>query len=103
MPILILTEPLNPRRRKKLPRRFEEKWATHPDYERVICEAWGGPIQNGSPMFRLFEKIKQCRHALVGWSKSNFGNFKAKLHEKQVALEELSRENKANTCKELEH
>ena len=86
MPILILTEPLNPRRRKKLPRRFEEKWATHPDYERVIREAWGGPIQNGSPMFRLFEKIKQCRHALVGWSKSNFGNFKAKLHEKQVAL-----------------
>ena len=47
-------------------------------------------------MFRLFEKIKQCRHALVDWSRSNFGNFKAKLHEKQVALEELSRENKAD-------
>ena len=39
VPILISIEPLNPRRRKKLPRRFEEKWATHPDCERVICES----------------------------------------------------------------
>ena len=61
MPFLIsTTETNNPRRRKRLPRRFEEKWVTHPDCERVICEAWGGQIQNGSPMFVLFEKIKQC-------------------------------------------
>lgn len=79
-----------------MPRRFEEKWVTHPDCERVISEAWGRPIRNESPMFRLFEKIKQCQHALVDWSRSNFGNFKAKLHEKRITLEELSRENMAD-------
>ena len=46
-------------------------------------------------MFVLFEKIKQCRHALVDWSRNNFGNSKTKIQEKQKALEELSRENKA--------
>ena len=46
-------------------------------------------------MFVLFEKIKQCRHALVDWSRNNFGNFKTMLQETQTALEELSRDNKA--------
>lgn len=29
-------------------------------------------------MYRLFEKIKQCRHALVDWSRVTFGNLKNK-------------------------
>ncbi|KAL0011089.1 hypothetical protein SO802_006197 [Lithocarpus litseifolius] len=96
VPLLIsTTEPINPKRRKRLPRRFEEKWVTHSDCEKVIREAWEGQFRNGSPMFVLFEKIKQCRHALVDWSRNNFGIFKTKLQEKQTTLEELSRENEA--------
>lgn len=59
VPILIsTTEPINPRRNRRLPRHFEEKWVAHPDCEKVIREAWELPIQNGSPTFKLFEKIK---------------------------------------------
>ena len=98
MPILISTaEPSHLRRNRRLPRRFEEKWVAHPDCERVICEAWGLLVRNGSPMFTLFEKIKQCRHALVDWSRMALGNSKTRLEEKKATLEELSRENKADS------
>ena len=42
-----------------MPRRFEEKWVAHKDYERVVREAWELPVRNGSPIFKLFEKSKQ--------------------------------------------
>lgn len=45
--------------KRKLLRRFEENWASHLECEGVICEAWGMEVPNGSPMFRLFEKIKK--------------------------------------------
>ena len=96
VPILITTaESPNLRRNRRLPRRFEEKWVAHPDCEGVIHEAWGLPVRNGSPMFTLFEKIKQWRHALVDWSRITLGNSKTRLEEKKATLEELSRENKA--------
>ena len=44
-------------------------------------------------MYRLFEKIKKCRQALVTWSNTIFENFKTQIQEKQVALEELSLQN----------
>ena len=44
-------------------------------------------------MFRLFEKIKHCRMALIGWSQSTFGDTKAKLEEKQKELEDLTKQN----------
>ena len=47
----------------------------------------------GSPMFQLFEKIKQCKFKLVKWSHTIFGNFKTKIEEKQSPLEELSLHN----------
>ena len=102
VPILISTaEPGHLRRNRRLPRRFEEKWAAHPDCERVIRESWGLPVRNGSPMFKLFERIKQCRLALVEWSRTTLGNSKTKLEEKQAALEELSRENKAENMQRI--
>jgi len=44
-------------------------------------------------MFRLFEKIKHCRMALIGWSRSTFGDTNAKLEEKQKELEALMKQN----------
>ena len=44
-------------------------------------------------MYRLFEKIKNCRSALVGWSKITFGQSRNTLQEKLRILEELTREN----------
>ena len=44
-------------------------------------------------MYRLFEKIKKCRQALVTWSNTTFGNFKTQIQEKQMALKELALQN----------
>lgn len=40
-------------------------------------------------MFCLFEKIKFCRMALVGWAPTTFGNAKTKLQDKHNALDDL--------------
>jgi len=84
VPILLTTHPLSQQNRvKKIPRRFEEKWVTYDDCEAVIQQVWTNTVTTGSPMYCLFEKIKQCRSALVGWSRVTFGQSKSKIQEKQ--------------------
>ena len=46
-------------------------------------------VSLGSPMYNFFEKIKSCQVALVGWSRSAFGNSRVILEEKHRELEEL--------------
>ena len=50
----------------------------------------------GSPMYHLFDKIKHCRMALVGWSRT-LGNSKKKIEEKHKEPEALSSMNMAET------
>lgn len=93
-PIFLTTHgPNNFVRSKKIPHRFEEKWAAHPECEWVIQEAWNRSNPHGSPIFRLFEKIKNCKTSLMGWSQFAFGNTKAKIEEKHRQLEDLTRQN----------
>ena len=84
--------------------KFEEKWATHPDCEMIIQTSWEADVLPGSPMARLFEKIKRCRFALLDWSRATFGHSQTQLKEKEQRLEELCQLNNAdhvNTIKEL--
>ena len=75
--------------RKNQHHRFEERWVARLDCENVIREAWSYNPLNGNPMFKLFEKIKHCRHNLVAWSHRTFSNTKSKIEEKQNELKEL--------------
>ena len=106
LPILITTT--NPNQtgcQKKLPKRFEEKWVSHPDCEAVVHEAWNMEVPHRSSVFRLFEKIKRCRLALVEWNHTTFGGGKDKLKERQLELEALVNQNQADhlpRIKELE-
>ena len=63
--VVTVVEPKVGRQRRRRPRRFEEKWSSHPECENVIKTAWDHGTLNGSPMFILCEKIKACRSALV--------------------------------------
>jgi len=81
-------------RRKKTPKRFEEKWATHPECEPTIREAWSMTAPYGSPMFLLFSKIRTCYMALVAWSR-NMGNSRSRIEEKQHQLKLLTAQNEA--------
>ena len=90
IPIVITTQNQTQwTRRRKVPRRFEEKWASNPQCETVIQEAWRVAERNGSPMSKLFEKIKRCRFALVDWSRAAGVSSKTLLQEKQKQLEDL--------------
>ena len=75
-------------RRKKTPKRFEEKWSTHPECELIISKAWNASTEAGSPMYKLLNKIKRCRMSLVKWSRT-LGNSKALLDDKYNELELL--------------
>ena len=97
LPILIITtNPDQTGLRKKLPKWFEEKWVLHPDCEAVVHEAWNVEVPHGSLMFKLFEKIKRCRLALVEWSRTTFGGGKDKLKVRQLELEALVNQNQAD-------
>ena len=76
-------------RRKKFPKRFEEKWSTHLECENIILEAWCSMSYSGSPMYKLFNKIRQCCMSLVVWSRT-LGNSKSMLEEKYKELENLT-------------
>lgn len=65
---------------QKVPKlfKFESMWSTHPDCEMVIQSAWN-KLVNGSDMYKLVCKLKNCREQLTQWSKEVFGNNKFKL------------------------
>ncbi|GMY39610.1 hypothetical protein FCV25MIE_34854, partial [Fagus crenata] len=80
-------------RRKKFVQRFEEKWATNPDYEKLIQESWRQPVSVGSPMFQLCQKISRCRMALIDWSREVFEVNSLQVNHKLEALEALHTDN----------
>ena len=101
VPILLTTQgATHSTRGEKIPKRFEEKWASHPECEQIIMEAWNGTNPTGSPMFRLFEKIKKCCMALVGWSR-NMGSLKEHIDEKYMELEALTEMNNAENIGQI--
>ena len=52
-------------------------------------------------MFILFEKVKQCRMALVDWSKDTFGASSRQLKAKHQVLHDLYTSNVANNYHEI--
>lgn len=80
--------------KKKISRRFEEKWASHQECKDIIRHAWENATPTGSPMFYLFEKI--IRLAFIGWPRTAFGNAKTKLQDKHKALDDLVSSNRPN-------
>ena len=83
------------RKHKLRPRKFEEKWALHPNCEAVILAAWNAETSAGSPMFVLCEKIKKCRESLYGWFKGFSSNFQTMIQEQTSTLTTLLRSNDA--------
>lgn len=57
------------RRRKKL-FRFEKAWIREAGCEEVIAGAWN-VVPIGTSMYRVAEKIKQCRMNLIQWSQAH--------------------------------
>lgn len=60
----VVTTPIRVQRKKRRLFRFEHVWVREGSCKEVILEAWSH-IQVGTPMFRLVQKIKQCRIKLL--------------------------------------
>jgi hypothetical protein len=74
--------------RKKRRFHFEHAWLREDGCEEVIAQAW--EVQHvGTHMFRLVQKIKQCRMALLSWSKSQARRLPKLIAEKQARLKEI--------------
>ena len=72
---------------------FEEKWVAHVECEDQIRRSWTQSYPVGSPMFCLFEKIKNCRMNLRRWSRDAFGNTRDHLNAKQQELQQMVNSN----------
>ena len=59
----------------------------------MIEEAWRQRVEGGSPMFCLFQRIRNTRLALIKWEKRAFGDTKVALQQRQRLLEELTSRN----------
>ena len=70
------------------PIRFEEYWTKFPECAQIIEEAWHTPIE-GTPMFRLSEKIKGCRKMLANWSRTMVRATPELIRDKQNHLQDL--------------
>jgi hypothetical protein len=90
VPILLHTDlGSNSSRHKRRPRKFEEKWAIHPECEKIIHDVWDQVNPIGSPMFVVCEKIKQCRESLYRWYKGMSSEFHLKIQNKTMSLSNL--------------
>jgi hypothetical protein len=63
------------------------------DCEIVIKESRNKPVQHGSLMFMLCQKITQCRRALVDWSRAAFGNVSNQTSALMEMVEALQTDN----------
>ena len=90
VPILLHTDlGSNFSRHKCRPRKFEEKWAIHPECEKIIHNVWDQANPIGSPMFAVCEKIKQCHESLYRWYKGMSSEFHLKIQNKTMSLSNL--------------
>ncbi|CAA0831791.1 Unknown protein, partial [Striga hermonthica] len=78
---------------------FDRRWVSKEGFAEVVQKAWSIP-QSGTPFFRLKEKVKQTRIALLIWS----SKFKSQNQEKIAALsnklEEIREAGKADNWEE---
>nr|XP_027120381.1 uncharacterized protein LOC113737334 [Coffea arabica] len=59
---------------------FDQRWAKDKATVPVIRTAWG-KVQDGSRMYKVTRKIRECRVALIEWNRSTKGNAKLKIQE----------------------
>ena len=52
-----------------IPFRFNPQWANHPEFLKIVGEAWYPPV-SGSPFYVWEEKLRRTKKALKGWAKS---------------------------------
>ena len=74
--LLLETEPKSRKWKKRF--YFDKNWVQHKEVKGIITTAWGKQ-QVGSKGFRLQQKIKECRMALLDWRRQYNVNAKSQV------------------------
>ncbi|CAN1279753.1 Uncharacterized mitochondrial protein AtMg00310 [Linum perenne] len=83
-PILLRTQPPSPISKKLF--RFDCRWVENPEVTLLIQHTWSQPCRDGSPMFRLADKLKSLRHTLFDWCRGGTSNSARLLQDIDRAL-----------------
>jgi ribonuclease HI len=80
-------EPCNQPHSLRKPFRFEEIWTSDSGCESTIQTAWDKRC-DGTAMFQVWSKLKNCKKGLGNWSRQSFGNVTRQLAQKRQQLKE---------------
>ena len=100
--------PLATARPKRRPFRFEEAWMTDVGCEEIVMKAWE-LSQPSTRMFKVWQKLRECKKQLGVWSRTNFGSIKKqievlklKIHQAEpLAVQDREHENINGLRREL--
>ncbi|XP_027156321.1 uncharacterized protein LOC113757111 [Coffea eugenioides] len=84
--LLFDTKPTQARRKKRF--YFDKRWLQHQEIYEVVEQAWRQG-NDGSRMYKVTQKIKLCRTALLKWRNKVQGNSKLKIDRIKGQLQEL--------------
>jgi len=68
------------------PFKFFNFWMTHPDFSRMVSEAWESPF-HGTPMFTLCAKLRLLKCKLKQLNKESFSDLSMRTAEARRALQ----------------
>ncbi|CAL1395373.1 unnamed protein product [Linum trigynum] len=68
--------------------RFDARWADNPEVPAMVTYVWKEEIQ-GTPMFRLWERLKKLRHFLYDWSRAGTTNSLRNIHTLQSEIDQV--------------
>ncbi|KAF5442493.1 hypothetical protein F2P56_035145 [Juglans regia] len=71
------------------PFQFQNMWASHVDFLKVVANSWKESIVCGSGLFTLAGKLKRLKFKLRSWNREVFGRVDGTIHELEVHLEVL--------------
>ncbi|GMY04786.1 DNA repair protein RAD50 [Fagus crenata] len=80
-------EPCNQPQYSRKPFRFEEIWTSDSGCEATVQAEWD-KWSDGTAMFQVWNKLKNCKKGLGKWSRPHFGNVTRQLVEKRHQLQE---------------
>ncbi|CAL1370632.1 unnamed protein product [Linum trigynum] len=71
--------------------RFDARWASNPEVKPFVEEIWQEHIQ-GSPMYRLWIRLKRLRHRLHQWSRAGTSNSARQIRTLETEIAALKTE-----------
>ncbi|CAL1388085.1 unnamed protein product [Linum trigynum] len=68
--------------------RFDARWADNPEVRAMVHYVWSEEVQ-GTPMFRLWERLKKLRHLLYDWSRAGTTNSLRNIKTLQAEIDRI--------------